>query len=107
MYHSIWMAKFRYSAPVISFTTPQLNKIQQRIIGSCLSAAGYCNKLSRAVVYGTTWYGGMAWQNIHVVSMYEKLKMLIGLIRLQDTVGKMMELQLSWLQLHAGISESI
>ena len=41
-------------------------------------------------MYGTTRYGGMAWKNIQVVSLYEKPKLLIGSIRLQDTVGKML-----------------
>ena len=103
-YHSLWLAKFRYSAPVLGLTTTQLKKIQQRIIGPCLSVSGYNNKIPRAVVYGPESMGGMNWKNINVVSLYEKLKLLIGSIRLQDKLGQMLEIQLSWLQLFAGTS---
>lgn len=103
-YHSLWMAKFRYSASVLGFTPNQLRRIQQKIIGPCLSVSGYNNKIPRAVVYGPAGMGGMNWNSIEVVSLYEKLKMLIGSIRLQDKLGKMFEIQLSWWQLFAGIS---
>ena len=103
-YHSIWLAKFRYSAPSVGFTPNQLNKIQQKIIGPCLSVGGYCNRLPRAVVFGTNEYGGLNWTNLKVVFLYEKLKMLIGSIRLNDKIGQMIRYQLTWLQLVAGVS---
>ena len=74
-YHSLWMAKFRYSASVIRFSSNQLEKIQQQIISPLISVAGFCNKIPRAIVYGPTRYGGMNWSNIKVVSLYEKIKM--------------------------------
>ena len=103
-YHSMWISKFRYSAPVIGFNNSQLQKIQKSVVNSCLSAAGYCNRMPRAVVYGTDQYGGMEWDAIGIVFLYEKLKLLIGSVRLQDTVGRLMNVQLSWLQLFSGIS---
>ena len=106
VYNSIWMAKFRYYAPVVGFTKPQLTKIQQRVVGKCLSVAGYSSKIQRAIVFGPMKYGCMSWSTIMVVSIYEKLKLLIGSIRLQDTVGKLLQLQITWLQLVAGTSEN-
>ena len=103
-YHSLWIAKFRYSAPVLGFSKAQLSKIQQTIIGTCLSVAGYCSKLPRAVVFGPKTNGGMEWTNIRILSLYEKLKFIIGLVRLQDKVGQMIEAQLSWIQMFAGIT---
>ena len=102
-YHSLWLAKFRYSAPVIGFSISQLKALQAKVTGPCLSASGYSNKMPRDVVYGPTQYGGMAWDAVELVSLHEKLKMVIGSIRLQDTVGQMMAIQLSWLQLFSGI----
>ena len=66
-YHSMWISKFRYSAPVIGFTSTQLQKIQRSVMGPCLSAAGYCNRMPRAVVYGTEHYGGMEWDAIGTI----------------------------------------
>ena len=101
-YHSVWIAKFRYSASVIGYSANQLAAIQSMIIGSCLSVAGYNNKFPRAVVYGPPLFWGMGWKNILGLNIFEKLKLLIGSIRLQDTLGKMILIQLTWLQIFAG-----
>ena len=103
-YKAVWIAKFRYSASVIGYSTNQLQEIQQSIVSSCLSAAGYSNKLPRAVVFGPAKYGGMEWENITVLTVYEKLKTLIGSIRLQDKLGQMILIKLDWLHLFAGVS---
>ena len=58
-YHSLWIAKFRYSAPVVGFTTSQIKQIYTMVVGPCLSAGGYCSKMPRAVVFGPTELGGM------------------------------------------------
>ena len=60
--------------------------------------------MPRAVVFGPTKYGGMDWDNHSTIVLYEKLKMLIGLIRLQDKVGNLIMIQLSWIQHIVGIS---
>ena len=106
-YHSLWVAKFRYSAPVIGYSKAQLSKIQQTVIGLCLSVAGYCSKIPRAVVYGPKSMGGLDWTNIGILTLYEKIKFLIGSIRLQDKVGQVLEVQLSWIQTFAGISKPV
>ncbi len=46
----------------------------------------------------------MEWHSINVVFLYEKLKLLIGSMRLNDKVGQLLKIQLSWLQLFAGVS---
>ena len=63
--------------------------------------------MPRAVVYGPGSIGGMAWDDCGIILLYEKLKMLIGSIRMQDTVGKLIILQLTWLQIFAGSSVPI
>ena len=103
-YQSMWLAKFRYMAAVVGFTPPQVNQIQKKITSSCLSVGGYCSILPRAVVFGPTEYGGMAWDSIIAILIFEKIKFLIGSIRLQDKVGKMMQIHLTWIQIFAGCS---
>ena len=107
VYHSIWLAKVRYSAAVTGFTSNQMNTIQKKILSPCLSAAGFSSKLPRAVVFGIRKFGGMEWDKLSVLVVYEKIKFLIGSIRLQDKVGQMLQIQLSWLQLFAGTSKKI
>ena len=106
-YHAMWLAKFRFSAPVIGLKSRQVQKIKQCVVGPCLAAAGYCSKMPRAVVFGPSKYGGMDWDNPEGILVYEKIKALIGSIRLQDVVGRLLVIQMTWLQLHAGISTQI
>ena len=77
------------------------------MLGPCLATGGYCSKMARAVVFGPTETGGMDWDNPILIYLYGKLKILIGSVRLQDTVGKLIKIQLSWLQVFAGISTPI
>ncbi len=106
-YHAVWLSKFRSSASVIGYTSNQLQAIQSTIIGQCLSVAGYNNKFPRAVVFGPAHFGGMGWENILGLSIFEKVKLLIGSVRLGDTLGHMILIQLTWLQLFAGSSVPI
>lgn len=106
-YKSIWCAKFRFHAPVVSFKSNQLNQIQRGIIGSCLSISGYNSKMPRAVVFGPEIYGGLNWESPYGILVYEQIKLLTGSLRLNDTVGRMISLQLQWLQLTAGVKEPL
>ena len=103
-YKSVWLAKFRYSAAVIGYSQNQLKEIQSKITGPCIAAAGYSSKMPRSVIFGPVEYGGLEWDDCLLISIYEKLKLLIGSIRLQDKLGRMLEIQLTWLQLFAGSS---
>ena len=102
-YKTLWCSKFRYCAPVVSFTPKQLIKIQQKVIGPSLTAAGFNSKMPRAVVFGPTKLGGMRWDSPYSISLYTQISMLIGSVRLNDTVGQLFKLQLKWLQILAGI----
>ena len=106
-YHSLWIDKFRYSAQIVGFTTSQIKQIYTRVLGPCLSAGGYCSKMPRAVVFGPTVLGGMDWDNPNIIYLYKKVKMLIGSVRISDAVGRLIHIQLSWLQVFAGIGKTI
>jgi len=106
-YTAIWCAKFRFCAPVISFTNSQLTTIQRLIIGTSLSLAGYNSKMPRDVVFGPMLYGGMQWESPLGISLYEQVKIFIGSIRLNDEVGKILRMQTQWLQVSSGTSRPI
>ncbi len=103
----MWMAKFRYSAPVIGLTIKQMQQIKQCIVRPSLAASGVCSKIPRAVVFGPSNFGGMDWDNPIMVTLFEKLKVLIGSVRLRDVIGQLLYIQLSWLQLYSGISTPV
>ncbi len=64
-------------------------------------------KTPRAVLFGPVRYGGMDWDNARVLFLYEKLKLLVGSVRLQDKVGQMLLIQLSWIQMFSGQSTKV
>ena len=101
-YNTMWCSKFRYSSPVLGLTEAQLEKVQKVVIGNCLAAAGYSSKMPRAIVFGPEKYGGMAWESPVGMIVQEQIKLFIGSMRLQDTVGKLLGTQVTWLQLIAG-----
>ena len=49
----------------------------------------------------------MSWPSPHSILMVEQLRILIGSLRLQDTVGRIFEIQLKWLQLVSGLSTPV
>ena len=102
-YKTIWSSKFRYSSPILGFSSRQLLCIQKLLIGACLSAAGYNSKMPRAVVFGTSRYGGMNWESPQSILIFEQIKLFIGSMRLNDTVGELLKIQLTWIQIIAGV----
>ena len=106
-YKALWCAKFRYSAPVIGLSKQQLLKIQKQIIGTSLAAAGYSSKMPRAIVFGPSLFGGMQWESPYSILLAEQIKLVIGSLRMEDTVGKLLNIQLQWIQLAVGLSTPV
>ena len=63
--------------------------------------------MPRAVVFGPTKYGGMEWDSPLSITLFEQVKLIVGSLRLGDTVGKLLSIQLTWIQLIAGIETPI
>ena len=65
-------------------------QIYTDVLSPRLFAGEYCNKMSRVVFFGPNKLGGMEWDNPVVVYQYERIKILIASMSLQDTVGRLM-----------------
>ena len=52
----------------------------------CYGCGGYSPKMPRAVIFGPSKFGGMEWDHCGVVSLYEKLKLLIGYWRMKRVI---------------------
>ena len=107
VYAMLWCSKFRYSSPCLGFTSNRLEVITKKVMGPCLSAAGYSSKMPRAVVFGPSTYGGMQWETPLSILLTSQLTMLIGSIRLDDIIGKLILIQLEWIQLVSGLGTPI
>ena len=106
-YATIWCSKFRYSSPCIGIGRKRLVVLEKLIIGPSLAAAGYSSKMPRAVVFGTKKYGGMRWESPLSILLTAQISLLMSSIRLNDVVGQMLQIQLEWMQLFAGVARPI
>ena len=64
-------------------------------------------RFPRAVVFGTSTYGGMGWESMNSIQIYEKIKSFIRNIRTSTRLGNLLQVATSTAQIHAGISDSI
>ena len=65
-------------------------------MGASLSVAGYSSKMPRVVVFGPSLYGGMTWDSPYSIVVYEQIRILIGSIRTNDTIGKLLQIHTAW-----------
>ena len=56
-------------------------------------ASEYSSKMARAVVFGPRIYGGMCWESPYGILLYEQIKLVLGSLRVEDTVGKLLGLR--------------
>ena len=104
---SYWVSKFRYVGALVGFNKQLCEDIEKPVVASCLSATGFNMRFPRAVVFGTETYGGMGWQSMNAIQIFEKIKSFLRNIRSGTRLGNLLEIETATAQLHAGISESI
>ena len=104
---SYWVSKFRYVGALVGFNKQLCDDIEKPVVASCMSATGFNMRFPRAVVFGTETYGGMGWQSMNAVQIFEKIKSFVRNIRSGTRLGSLLEIATATAQLHAGISDSI
>jgi hypothetical protein len=96
-----------YSLASMCLSEDKLNKIQSQAIGNFLQKMGYEKLFPRAVVYGTTDYGGLGFNQLYLTSMCQKIDIILGNVNKRSSLGGGIVLNLGWLQLHSGISTPV
>ena len=107
VYNTIWIPRLRYVAPVVCFTKSQCSKIDKKVVRQCLGAVGFNRNFPRAVVFGPQRLGGMGWDTMSSLQIYEKVKFTLAHLRKQDKIGNMLRLSVAIIQLSAGIQDDI
>jgi hypothetical protein len=93
-----------YSLASMNLSEDKLNKIQSQAIGNFLQKMGYEKLFPRAVVYGTTDYGGLGLNQLYSTSMCQKIEIILGNVNKRSSLGEGIILNLGWVQIHSGIS---
>jgi hypothetical protein len=103
-YHSIYIPGISYPLGVTHLSRTQAKRIQKRAIQPILASMGVNRNMHRAVVYGPPSHGGLGFRCISTEQGIQQIEHLVGHLRLGDTIGKLIEINLSLHQLTAGIS---
>ena len=106
-YHSIYIPSLSYSLGTTSLSPTEAKSIQKRALLRILPALGINRHMPRAVVFGPKAHGGLGLRCFHTEQGIQQIELLIGHVRLQDTIGKLFLATLSMHQLTAGISQPI
>jgi hypothetical protein len=88
----------------MNFNEEQLNKIQAKSMGRFLQKLGYEKFFPRAVVYGTSDYGGLGCKQLYSYCMWQKIESIIGNMNSKASCGHDMDRVLGWAQIQSGIS---
>ena len=56
---TIWLGKMNYPLAATSIPRRACETIQSKAINASLSKCGFSRKMSRAVVFGAFWFGGL------------------------------------------------
>lgn len=103
-YSTIYMPAMLYSLTAMTYSNADLTKLQSKAVEKFLPAMGFERGFPRAVVYGSSIYGGLNVGQLYTESSIAKVLSLLSHIRADTDLGKTMTINLNWLQLTSGIS---
>ena len=107
IYPAIWLAKLRYIAAVVCFTTKDSEKINNQVVFQCLPASGYNSHFPREVVYGPSKFGGLQWESCVSLQIVEKIKFFLLHVRREDKLGKLLQILTESVQLQSGLETPV
>ena len=83
------------------------DKIERPMVRECLRAAGMNGNFPRKVVFGPSELGGLEWDNFHSLKCTEQIKVVLGHLRQNTKLGKLIRINIETVQLLSGISTPI
>ena len=103
-YTMIWFPSLSYGLGTTNLTYEELNRIQKPVINRILPALGYNRHLPRAVVYGSSRFGGLNFKHLYIDQGTKHVCQFIKYYRNGGTIGDLLKISLRWLHLVAGFS---
>jgi hypothetical protein len=106
-FSTCYVPSINYSLSSMCLSEKIINKIQQNATNIFLNLCGYERHFSRILVHAPVIYGGLGISQLYVESTCAKIELLICHINAQSTLGKIIQQNINWTQLHAGLSNNI
>ncbi len=88
----------------LSLTEDDCNKLLTPIVKAALPKLHINRNTARSIVHGPLILGGMALPNLFTVQGIDKLQLFLGHLRLENDTGKLIRIDLSYVQLLTGSS---
>jgi hypothetical protein len=101
---SIWYGKMNYPLAATSIPRPACEKIQSKAISASLSKCGFNRHMSRAIVFGAFWFGGLGWRHIYFEEGIQHILTIIKHLRTPGPFQSLLRICLDWYQVIAGVS---
>ena len=101
-FQMIYLPTITYCIQACSFTLKQMETIQAKAIEYFLPAMGYRRTSARALVHGPLEMGGYNIPHLYAIQGSQKIIAIINHIRAQTELGKLLVLNLNWLQILVG-----
>jgi hypothetical protein len=98
--------KLKYPLSCTTLTATQCKMIQAPALAALLPKLHLNRHSPRAVIFGSSLYGGLGLPDLHVDQGFEQLTLFIGHLKLADENGQMILSLISHLQLFVGSATS-
>jgi hypothetical protein len=96
------LPKLRFQLPALSLTSADGDKLMTPILKAALPKMHINWNMARSIVHGPVVLGGMALPHLSTIQGVDKLHLLLGHLRLEDETGKLLHIDLSYVQLITG-----
>ena len=106
-YRMMVCPKPEYPLGVTQFSQQQCDNISSSSLRACLSKMGYNPNSPKEVVYGPRKLFGFGMHDLYVEQGIHQLSTLVGHIRQDSEMGRMIRIELQWCQVQAGISSQL
>jgi hypothetical protein len=98
-YSSFYIASVGYGTPATTLTKQDCEEIQKPVVNAILPKIGIARSAPRAVVFGTSQFGGLGLTHLTALQGHTIIHYLLGHLRCGDATGRLVQILLKCIQL--------
>jgi hypothetical protein len=98
-YNTFYMPSLGYGTPALTLTKQDCEEIHKPVVNAILPKMGIARSAPRAVIFGTTQFGGMGLTHLAAMQGHTRLQYILGHLRCGDARGRLMQMLLEYTQL--------
>jgi hypothetical protein len=101
-YNAFYMPSLGYGTPIMTLTKKDCEETQRPVLNAILPKMGIARTAPRAVVFGTSQFGGLGLTHLAALQCHTRIQYLLGHLRCGDATGRLMQMLLEYTQLEFG-----